>query len=53
MTWQELLAEIYKGEKIDMECKLADRGRIPQSVYETYSSFANTMGGIIVFHVWR
>ncbi|MCD8221862.1 MAG: putative DNA binding domain-containing protein [Clostridiales bacterium] len=50
MTWSELLDEIFKGEKIDMECKLAEKA-IPQSVYETYSSFANSKGGNIVLGV--
>ncbi len=49
-TWDELLEEIYKGEKLDMECKKAEGG-IPNSVYETYSSFANTAGGTIVLGV--
>jgi predicted HTH transcriptional regulator len=49
-TWDELLTEIYKGEKIDMECKRAENN-VPDSVYETYSSFANTKGGIIVLGV--
>lgn len=49
-NWDELLTEIYKGEKIDMECKKA-RNSVPDSVYETYSSFANTKGGIIVLGV--
>lgn len=33
-----------------MECKKADH-KIPDSVYETYSSFANTKGGTIVLGV--
>lgn len=49
-TWDELLTKIYEGEKINMECKKA-RNSIPHSVYETYSSFANTKGGIIVLGV--
>lgn len=49
-TWDELLTEIYKGEKIDMECKKAQNS-IPDSVYETYSSFADTKGGTIVLGV--
>ncbi len=50
MTWDELLIRIYEGERMDMECKKAEN-RIPDSVYETYSSFANTKGGIIVLGV--
>ncbi len=50
MEWQELMQEIYRGEKIDLECKRAD-SKMPESVYETYSSFANTKGGIIVLGV--
>ncbi len=49
-TWDELIAEIYKGEKMDMECKKAE-SEVPKSVYETYSSFANTKGGTIVLGV--
>lgn len=50
LTWDELIKEIYNGEKIDMECKLAGKA-IPQSVYETYCSFANSKGGNIVLGV--
>lgn len=50
LTWDGLLAHIYLGEKIDMECKLAEKV-IPQSVYETYCSFANSKGGNIVLGV--
>lgn len=49
-SWEGLLTEIYKGEKIDMECKKA-KNSVPDSVYETYSSFANTQGGTIVLGV--
>lgn len=50
LTWNELLNEIYRGEKVDTECKLAGK-EIPQSVYETYSSFANSKGGDIILGV--
>ena len=46
--------EIYNllkyGERIDFECKRAE-SKLPISVCETYSSFANTDGGIILFGV--
>lgn len=50
MDMQELKDLIYKGEKVDVECKKAQNS-IPDSVYETYSSFANTKGGIIILGV--
>lgn len=49
-TFEELLTDIYEGEKIDMECKMAEKS-IPNSIYETYSSFANTKGGTMVLGV--
>lgn len=50
MDMQELMNLIYQGEKADVECKKA-QNCIPDSVYETYSSFANTKGGTIVLGV--
>lgn len=38
------------GERVTLECKEA-HGKIPNTVYETYSSFANTMGGVILLGV--
>ncbi|MGM9767312.1 MAG: RNA-binding domain-containing protein [Candidatus Cryptobacteroides sp.] len=38
------------GERISFECKKCEK-QIPKSVWETYSSFANTVGGIIVLGI--
>ena len=38
------------GERISFECKKAENS-IPKSVWETYSSFANTIGGIIILGI--
>ena len=45
------IIELLKfGEHINLECKKAE-SKLPNSVWETYSSFANTDGGIILFGV--
>jgi len=41
---------IYKGEKVDIECKEAENN-VPRSVYESYSAFANTKGGYAILGV--
>ena len=42
-------------ESVDLECKLAavrdGKGALPDEFWPTYSSFANTGGGIVVFGV--
>lgn len=50
MDMQELKRLIYKGEKVDIECKKAE-SKVPKSVYESYSAFANTKGGYIILGV--
>ena len=46
MNMQELKELIYQGEKVDIECKKAEKN-VPKSAYESYSAFANTKGGVL------
>ncbi len=41
---------LAKGERITLECKRAGKS-IPNSVWDTYSAFANTNGGVILLGV--
>lgn len=41
MDSQEILNLLKFGEHINLECKKAE-SKLPNSVWETYSSFANT-----------
>lgn len=50
MNMQELKQLIYKGEKIDVECKNVEN-QVPKSVYESYSAFVNTKGGYIILGI--
>ena len=50
MTATEILEILKYGEHIHLECKKAET-TLPNSVWETYSSFANTDGGVILFGV--
>ena len=50
MNSQEILDLLQYGEHINLECKKAE-STLPNSVWETYSSFANTDVCIILFGV--
>ncbi len=41
---------LRKGERVTLECKKA-MAEVPRSLWETYSAFANTLGGLILLGV--
>ena len=41
---------LSQGERVTLECKKASKG-VPNSLWDTYSAFANTYGGIILLGV--
>ena len=50
MEAKEIIELLKYGEHINLECKKAEN-QLPKSVWETYSSFANTNGGIILLGI--
>ena len=41
---------LLKGERVALECKKA-KAEVPKSIWQTYSAFANTIGGLILMSV--
>ena len=49
-TETEISNLLRYGERVSLECKEA-AGGLPKSVWETYSAFANTDGGVILLGI--
>ena len=49
-TKEDIFALIQKGETFHLECKKA-QGGLPSSLWESYSAFCNTDGGVILLGV--
>lgn len=41
---------LLKGDRVTLECKKA-KSEMPKSIWQTYSAFANTIGGMILLGV--
>ena len=50
MTALEIKERLKRGERIVLECKKAE-SELPKSFWETYSAFANTVGGLVLLGV--
>ena len=52
MNQNDIKRLLQKGERLTLEAKLA-KTDVPKSVWESYSAFANTMGGTILLGVFE
>lgn len=52
MTPTDIKKLLQKGEQLTLEAKLA-KTDVPKSLWESYSAFANTMGGTILLGVFE
>lgn len=50
VTSEDIRDLLRYGERLTLECKKAET-KVPNSVWETYSAFANTVGGTILFGI--
>ena len=50
ITGNDILELLKYGERISLECK-DSRNEISKSVWETYSAFTNTCGGVILLGI--
>ncbi len=52
MTKEEVYKQLAEGERIVLECKKAEN-KVPNSIWASYSAFANTYGGLILLGVYE